>query len=72
MTTRVKAILVSIAAAPASAAVLGSVTSVTPPAQAYPGDPMPGCATEVFRTMCDGPVRPDSTWKRCYYFNSAP
>ena len=34
-----------------------------------PGDPLPNCETmTVFVTTvyCDGPVRPDGSWKRCW------
>ncbi len=29
-----------------------------------------GCETQPFATYCDGPVRPDGTWDRC--FSSQP
>jgi hypothetical protein len=29
-----------------------------------------GCEAQVFAQYCDGPVRPDGTWDRC--FQSAP
>ncbi|WP_078345269.1 CDGP domain-containing protein [Mycobacteroides chelonae] len=45
------------------AAGLGLV--VAPVAEGVPGDPMPGCETQVFATYCDGPIRPDGSWKRC-------
>ena len=38
----------------------------TPKAHAYPGDPMPGCESTLFATYCDGPVRPDATFQRCW------
>ncbi|HEY9266343.1 MAG TPA: hypothetical protein VIQ11_17235, partial [Mycobacterium sp.] len=42
----------------AGTVVLGGVLAVAAPAaNAYPGDPMPGCETQVFATYCDGPIR---------------
>lgn len=35
-------------------------------ANAYPGDPMPGCESTLFATYCDGPVRPNNTFQRCW------
>lgn len=32
---------------------------------ADPGDPMQGCETQLFATYCDGPIRPDGSWRRC-------
>ncbi len=26
---------------------------------------MPGCQTQVFANYCDGPIRPDGSWRRC-------
>lgn len=40
---------------------------VAPSASAVPGDPMPGCGTQVFANYCDGPIRPDGSWKRCMF-----
>ena len=38
-----------------------------PSAWAVPGDPMPGCETQVFANYCDGPIRDDGSWKRCMF-----
>jgi hypothetical protein len=48
------------------AAVLVAVAamSVAPVAAAYPGDPMPGCITQLGSVLCDGPIRPDGTFQR--------
>ncbi len=35
--------------------------SIAPVAAAYPGDPMPGCITQMGSVLCDGPIRPDGT-----------
>ncbi|MEC4765437.1 CDGP domain-containing protein [Mycobacterium sherrisii] len=42
-------------------------TGLAPVAAAVPGDPMPGCETQVFADYCDGPIRPDGSWKRCLF-----
>jgi len=37
-----------------------------PTAEAVPGDPQPGCESNMWGSMyCDGPIREDGTWKRC-------
>ena len=59
--TRRTAIRAAVAAALAAAAVL-----VAPLAHAYPGDPMPGCITDFGSVLCDGPIRPDGTFQRCW------
>jgi hypothetical protein len=51
-----------LAALAAAAAVSGAV-ALAPAATA-------GCESQVFATYCDGPIRPDGTWDRC--FQSAP
>lgn len=51
----------------ALAAAAGMALPVSPTATAYPGDPMPGCETQLFATYCDGPIRPDGSWKRCLF-----
>lgn len=50
------------------AAVLSGTLATTPPCpcHAYPGDPMPGCESTLFATYCDGPIRPDNTFQRCW------
>jgi hypothetical protein len=50
-----------------AAAVAGGV-AVTPPCpcHGYPGDPMPGCESTLFATYCDGPIRPNNTFQRCW------
>ncbi|SIJ61703.1 Uncharacterised protein [Mycobacteroides abscessus subsp. bolletii] len=45
----------------------GLAVVAAPAASAVPGDPMPGCETQVFATYCDGPIRPDGSWKRCLF-----
>lgn len=40
--------------------------SIAPVASAYPGDPMPGCITQMGSILCDGPIRPDGTFQRCW------
>lgn len=60
-----------------AAAVIGTIFAnvvvmamiAAPAAVAVPGDPMAGCETQVFATYCDGPVRPDGSWKRCLFAN---
>ena len=42
----------------------------SPTANAVPGDPMPGCQTQIFATYCDGPIREDGSWKRCLFANA--
>jgi hypothetical protein len=44
--------------------------AVIPTANAVPGDPMPGCETQVFANYCDGPIREDGSWKRCLFAHS--
>ena len=39
--------------------------ATAPAADAYPGDPSPGCEGQVFAMYCDGRIRPDGTFKRC-------
>jgi hypothetical protein len=61
---------------PRCATALAAVTtaiiyplSIAPVAAAYPGDPMPNCESAgLFNTVlyCDGPIRPDGTWQRCW------
>lgn len=36
----------------------GLAVVAAPAASAVPGDPMPGCETQVFATYCDGPDSP--------------
>lgn len=48
----------------------GLAAFVAPSASAVPGDPMPGCETQVFATYCDGPIREDGSWKRCLFAHS--
>jgi hypothetical protein len=46
----------------------GTIAAAAPAANAYPGDPMPGCENGgMFNATlyCDGPIRPDGTWQRC-------
>jgi len=56
-----------IAAIVAGPAIAVAVVAVpfAPAATAVPGDPMPGCETQVFANYCDGPIRPDGSWRRC-------
>lgn len=57
-----------IAAALAGAVLAAGVAViVNPTASAAPGDPMPGCETQVFANYCDGPIRADGSWKRCLF-----
>jgi hypothetical protein len=59
-----------IAATFAGAAVIATMMiaqPLAPSASAVPGDPMPGCETQVFANYCDGPIRPDGSWKRCLF-----
>ncbi|EHI13163.1 CDGP domain-containing protein [Mycolicibacterium thermoresistibile] len=51
----------------ASAAALAFGLTAAGPALAVPGDPMPGCETQVFANWCDGPIREDGSWKRCLF-----
>lgn len=51
----------------AGAALIGGAINSEAPAGAIPGDPMAGCETQVFANYCDGPVRPDGSWKRCLF-----
>ncbi len=61
---------------PRCAMALAAVTTaiifavfVAPVAAAYPGDPMPNCESAgLFNSVlyCDGPIRPDGTWQRCW------
>jgi hypothetical protein len=44
----------------------GTIAAAAPTAHAYPGDPMPGCITQVGSVLCDGPIRPDGTFQRCW------
>ncbi|TXH20063.1 MAG: hypothetical protein E6R06_22825 [Mycobacterium sp.] len=48
-----------------SAVTTGVFVIPAPTGSAFPGDPMPGCETQVFADYCDGPIRPDGSWKRC-------
>lgn len=43
---------------------------LAPSASAVPGDPMAGCETQGFANYCDGPIRPDGSWKRCMFAHS--
>ncbi|WP_081346567.1 CDGP domain-containing protein [Mycobacteroides chelonae] len=54
-----------IAALPGTVIAAGLIVVTATAAEAVPGDPMPGCETQVFATYCDGPIRPDGSWKRC-------
>lgn len=50
-----------------TALILASL-AVGPLANAVPGDPMPGCETNLLGGVyCDGPIRPDGTFQRCTY-----
>ena len=42
-----------------------AAVATAPAADAYPGDPSPGCEGQVFAKYCDGRIRPDGTFKRC-------
>ncbi len=55
----------AIAGAVAAATLLTGSVATAPAAYAYPGDPSPGCDGQVFAMYCDGPIRPDGTFKRC-------
>jgi hypothetical protein len=56
----------NVAAAIAAAVTLAGL--LAPAAAAMPGDPLQGCTTYgLGGTVCDGPIRPDGTWKRCTY-----
>jgi hypothetical protein len=44
----------------------GTIAAAAPAANAYPGDPMPGCVTQFGSVLCDGPIRPDGTFQRCW------
>ena len=46
-------------------AIIGELI-VAPIAAAYPGDPMPGCVTQMGSVLCDGPIRPNGTFQRCW------
>lgn len=61
---------VRVVCAGAGALALGLMTAA--PAAAVPGDPMPGCETQVFATYCDGPIREDGSWKRCLFVPAQP
>jgi hypothetical protein len=50
-----------------AAAMVAMTLLETPQAHAYPGDPLPGCIASWGTTLCDGPVRPDGTFKRCWW-----
>lgn len=54
-----------IGAATACLAAIMLPTAAT--ASAVPGDPMPGCETQIFANYCDGPIRQDGSWKRCMF-----
>lgn len=57
-------------AATFAGAVFGAALTAcapAPTASAVPGDPMAGCETQVFANYCDGPIRPDGSWKRCMF-----
>lgn len=49
--------------------LIGGAAVGTAPADAMPGDPAPGCESMtmfVTTLYCDGPIRPDGSWKRCW------
>lgn len=48
-------------------AALVAAIILAPTAHAVPGDPEPGCQTLPGGKFCDGPIRPDGSWKRCAY-----
>lgn len=48
-----------------TAAAVAAALAAAPTATAVPGDPMPGCETQIFANYCDGPIREDGSWKRC-------
>nr|WP_052741308.1 hypothetical protein [Mycobacterium sp. UM_NZ2] len=61
-----------IATVAASAATIAAL-SAAPVAVAYPGDPNPGCESGGFMNatlFCDGPIRPDGTWQRCWQWQA--
>lgn len=65
MRHRIIGIVTTVAAAAATIAAM----SAAPAALAYPGDPNPGCESGGFLNatlFCDGPIRPDGTWQRCW------
>jgi hypothetical protein len=54
-----------IAIAAALTATIG--TTSLPVASAYPGDPGPhGCIWQLGSQLCDGPIRPNGTFQRCW------
>ena len=57
-----------------AAATLAAV-ALAPAAHAYPGDPMSGCEQGGWlngTTYCDGPIRPDGMFQRCFYIPPQP
>lgn len=58
----------AMALAAVTTAIIYALSSA-PVASTYPGDPMPNCVSAgLFNAVlyCDGPIRPDGTWQRCW------
>lgn len=53
--------------------MIGTGIALAAPSHAYPGDPSAGCESGGFMNAtlyCDGPIRPNGDWQRCWQWSA--